>query len=185
MEAKKLENYTYEDYLQIDRTIKERVELIFGKIYMRAGASAVHQDVVGNIFFVLKSLSKCKPRVAPYDLKLFCAKLGNKERINIVQPEVMLFCDEEQLPCAIFEVLSPSTAAKEKSVKKELYECAKIKEYFVVEPEYRIVEKKFLLKDGKYHYVGGFTEQDTIKIECIPSEIEVARFFEGVESETE
>jgi len=184
MEAKKLENYTYEDYLQIDRTTKERVELIFGKIYMMAGASAAHQDVVGNIFFVLKSLGKCKPRVAPYDLKLFCAKPGIKERINIVQPDVMLFCDSEQIPCAIFEVLSPSTAAKDKTVKKELYECAKIQEYFVVEPEYKIVEK-FVLKDGKYHYVGSFTQQDTIEIECIQSEIEVARFFEGVESETE
>ena len=34
-EALKLENYSYEDYLEIDKSTKERVELIFGKIYMR------------------------------------------------------------------------------------------------------------------------------------------------------
>jgi hypothetical protein len=42
-EAIELTNYSYEDYLDIDKTTKENVELIFGDIYMMAGASAVHQ----------------------------------------------------------------------------------------------------------------------------------------------
>lgn len=46
--AKELENYTYEDYLQIDKTTNKRVELIFSKIYIIAAASAAHQDVVLN-----------------------------------------------------------------------------------------------------------------------------------------
>jgi len=41
-EGENLEDYTYEDYLHIDKTTNERVELIFGKIYMMAGASAAH-----------------------------------------------------------------------------------------------------------------------------------------------
>ncbi len=184
MEAGKLENYTYQDYLEIVQTTKERVELVFGKIYMMAGASAKHQDVVGNIFFILKSIGKCKPRIAPYDLKLFCAKSGVKERVNVVQPDIMLFCQNEQTPCAIFEVLSPSTAPKDKTIKKELYECAGIEEYFLVEPEYKIVEK-FQLQDGKYRFVGSFTENDSLKVDCTDSEIEVAKFFEGIEGETE
>lgn len=41
---------------------------------MMAGASAVHQDTLGNIAFILKSRikdkdSKCHPRIAPYDLR--------------------------------------------------------------------------------------------------------------------
>ncbi len=184
MEARKLENYTYQDYLEIDRTTKERVELIFGKIYMMAGASAVHQDVVLNIAVTLREFNKCKPRIAPYDLKLFCAKSGVKERANVVQPDIMLFCQNEQTPCAIFEVLSPSTAPKDKTIKKELYECAGIKEYFLVEPEYKTVEK-FLLQNGKYQFIGSFTENDRIKIDCLNDEIEVAKFFEGIESASE
>ena len=56
-EALKLKNYTYQDYLDIDRSTDERVELIFGDIYMMAGASALHQDIVGNIFFIIKNIS--------------------------------------------------------------------------------------------------------------------------------
>ena len=180
-EARKLEDYTYEDYLDIDSTTKERVELIFGKIYMMAGASAVHQDVVGNIFFILKTRGKCKPRVAPYDLKLFCPKEGVRERVNVVQPDVMLFCQSDHTPCAIFEVLSPSTAAKDKTVKKELYECARIREYFVVETEYKVVER-FVLRDGKYEYVGAYGIEDEMEIGCIKEKIEVAKIFEGIEA---
>ncbi len=183
MEARKLENYTYEDYLHIDATTKERVELIFGKIYMMAEASAVHQDVVLNIAVTLREVEKCKPRVAPYDLKLFCPK-RDLERINVVQPDVMLFCESDQLPCAIFEVLSPPTAAKDKTAKKDLYACAGIKEYFVVEPEYMIVEK-FELVDNEYHYIGSFTVEDTLRIDCIDKEVSIEKFFEGIEREVE
>ena len=127
-EALKLENYTYDDYLKIDQTTKERVELIFGKIYMMAGASANHQDAVLNLAVILKMFTKenknCKPMVAPFDLKL---EVENKT--NVVQPDVMLFCEEE-LPCAVFEVLSPSTAYKDKTVKKELYEKSGLKSIF-------------------------------------------------------
>ncbi len=179
MEARKLDAYTYEDYLEIDKSTKERVELIFGKIYMMAGASAKHQDVVGNIFFVFKSLQKeCKPRVAPYDLHLTCEVFGKDPR-NVVQPDVMLFCGEE-LPCAIFEVLSPSTAAKDKNDKLRLYECAGIKEYFIVEPEYKIVEK-FQLENGKYVWRGNFSSEDTMPVDCIGGEVDVEKFFEGIE----
>jgi hypothetical protein len=47
MEAYSLDNYSYEDYLEIDSSTpdSERYELIFGHIYMMSGASRVHQDV--------------------------------------------------------------------------------------------------------------------------------------------
>ncbi|BCD67654.1 Uma2 family endonuclease [Nitratiruptor sp. YY09-18] len=180
MEAQKLEHYSYRDYKEIEKNTKERVELIFGRIYMMAGASAKHQDVVLNIAITLRSESKCKPRVAPYDLKLVCNFDPNIEPINIVQPDVMLFCDENELPCAIFEVLSPSTASKDKTDKLALYECAGIKEYFIVEPEYKIVER-FVLEDKKYRFSGNFTQNMKMPIDCIGKEVEVNAFFEGVE----
>ncbi|WP_281950431.1 Uma2 family endonuclease [Nitrosophilus kaiyonis] len=180
MEAIKLENYTYEDYLKISKSTEKRVELIFGKIYMMAGASAKHQDVVLNIAITLRNESECKPRVAPYDLKLKCSFDANIESTNVVQPDIMLFCEDINLPCAIFEVLSPSTASKDKTDKLSLYECAGIKEYFIVEPEYKVVER-FILKDNKYQFAGNFTQSMKMPIDCIGKEVDVAYFFEGVE----
>ncbi len=176
-EAKVLENYSYQDYLDIANSTKERVELIFGKIYMMAGASALHQDIVGNIFYLLKTISKtaqkCLPRIAPFDLKL---EVNNE--INIVQPDIMLFCEDNEKPCAVFEVLSPSTALKDKTVKKELYEKSAIKEYFLVNIEYKIVEK-FILKNGKYEYAGAFGQEDELPIECLEENLELKEVFEA------
>ena len=178
MEALKLENYTYEDYLDIDRTTKERVELIDGRIYMMAGASAAHQDTVLNIALILKNLSKekerCLPRIAPFDLKLF-----NGSDRNVVQPDVMLFCEDEDIPCAIFEVLSDSTAHKDKSVKKALYERFGIKEYFLVDTTLKIVDK-YELERGRYYYVQGFSIEDDMPVGCLDDDICIAEVFENI-----
>ncbi|MEA1953746.1 MAG: Uma2 family endonuclease [Campylobacterota bacterium] len=175
-EALELINYSYEDYLDIDRDTKERVELIFGDIYMMAGASASHQDAVGNIFFSLKNISKikerCLPRIAPFDLKL-----TDGDGVSVVQPDVMLFCSDETLPCALFEVLSPSTAHKDKTIKKELYERSGIEEYFLVNVEYKVVDK-FILKDGIYYYDKAYGEDDEMPIVCLDSFIIVSEIFE-------
>lgn len=175
-EALKLDNYSYEDYLNIDASSNERVELIFGNIYMMAGATAAHQDTVGNIFFALKSIAKeqkkCTPRIAPFDLKL-----GINRQTNVVQPDVMIFCHNNSLPCAIFEVLSPSTAYKDKTIKKELYEASGVEEYFLVNIEYKLVDK-FILKDGKYLYDKAYGVEDKLPILCMESEIELSEVFE-------
>jgi Uma2 family endonuclease len=174
-EALKLENYTYKDYCHIDQSTQERVELIFGKIYMMAGASASHQDAVLNLALILKTFSKekeeCKPRIAPFDIKLIV-----DEKTNVVQPDVMLLCESE-LPCAIFEVLSPSTAYKDKTVKKELYEKSDIGEYFLVNVEFKIVEK-FKLVDGSYQYIGVYGLEDSLPLDCLDTELNVAEVFE-------
>jgi len=88
----------------------------------------------------------------------------------------MLFCEDEK-PCAIFEVLSPSTALKDKTVKKELYERSGVKEYFLVNAEYKVVDK-FMLIDGKYEYVGAFGTEDELPIDCLESDIKLKEVFE-------
>ncbi len=176
MPASKLENYSYEDFLDIDKTTKddERYELIFGDIYMMAGASAKHQDIVFNTAYKLRESNhdNCKARVAPFDIVVLCD--GEK---NVTQPDVMLFCQESELPCAIFEVLSKSTAHKDLGVKKELYECVGIKEYFIIDPELEIVSK-YLLDNGRYYFVKGFSGEDSFSVTCIDEDIKVKDIFE-------
>ncbi len=96
--------------------------------------------------------------------------------LNVVQPDIMLFCEDEK-PCAVFEILSPSTALKDKTVKKDLYEKSGIKEYFLVNAEYSVVDK-FMLINGKYEYIGAFGAKDELPIECFDSSIELKEVFE-------
>ena len=177
MGEQELENYSYEDYLDIDKTTPENeyYELIFGHIYMMSGASRVHQDVVGNIFFLFKTLQKekqCKTVIAPFDIKLTC-----DARTNVVQPDVMLFCKDDDLPCLVVEVLSPSTAHKDKTVKKELYECFGVQNYLVVDPINHYVDK-FVLVNGRFHYENCYAKEDSMLIECLDTSLELKSFFE-------
>jgi len=179
MEARKLENYSYEDYLTIDKTTHEdeMIELIFGEIYMMSGASAKHQDIVGNIYYQVKTKNKnkkCKARIAPYDIKI-----QNKNDISVVQPDVMIVCQDKELPCAVFEVLSPSTASKDKGVKKDLYELSGIKEYYIINSDLKIIDK-YTLDNGRYYYVKGYSGDDSITIDCVDVDIIVDDIFEDI-----
>jgi len=150
-----------------------RKEMIFGKIYMMASPSKTHQMIVGNLYFLLRIANKeCEALIAPFEIKIECR--GE----NRVQPDFMIFCDGKI--CGVYEVLSQATAVKDKIIKKKLYECGGIKEYFIVESEYKIVEK-FELIDGKYEFIGNFGIEDKIKVNCINEEVEVSKIFEGVE----
>ena len=171
MGAKELKHYTYDDFLQLDSEDK-RMELIFGQIYMMAGASAVHQDIVLNIAFNLKqNENDCKIRIAPFDVKLIV-----NNQINVVQPDVMVFCEDNLY--AVFEVLSKSTAYKDKKIKKRLYKEAKIKEYFIVDGTNKIVEKFSLV--GNEYKLEVFGEDDEMEINCLNVTLEVNLFFEGI-----
>jgi Uma2 family endonuclease len=177
MGVKELKNYSYDDYLEIDKTTpqNERYELIFGEIYMMSGASRQHQDVVGNIFFRFKQLQKkmgCSSVIAPFDIKLKCDDI-----INVVQPDVMIFCEDETTPCLVCEVLSPSTAHRDKTLKKELYECFGVQNYLIVDPLNRYVDK-FVLKDGILKYDKCYAKDDEMVIECLDESVEVGDFFE-------
>ncbi|SHO80409.1 protein of unknown function DUF820 [hydrothermal vent metagenome] len=175
-EALKLENYTFQDYLEIDMNSKERVELIFGDIYMMVGASAYHQDIVLNLGYIFKSFTKnnkkCIPRVAPFDIKL---KVN--QDISVVQPDVMILCQNRNLPCAIFEVLSPSTAYKDKTVKKDLYEASGVKEYFLVNIEFKTIDR-FKLKNKKYIYDRAYGVDDKMRVDCLDCKIDLSEVFE-------
>lgn len=91
----------------------------------------------------------------------------------------MIFCGDSELPCAIFEVLSPNAAAKDRGVKKELYQRFGIKEYFIIDCSLKIIDA-YRLENGRYYYVKGFCTCDKMGIECMGIELDVAELF-GVE----
>lgn len=142
--------YTWQDYLTWPDD--ERWEVIDGKLYdMSPSPTPRHQIIAGNFFSIIKGKLKgntCRAIVAPLDVYF--------DDYNFVQPDVMVVCDEKKIrdriygaPDLIIEVLSPSTAIKDKREKKALYEKFKVKEYIVVDPEGMVVEKNCLIS-GRY-----------------------------------
>lgn len=106
------ERYTYKDYLEWSD--EERWELIDGVPYNMTPA--------------------------PFDVRLFPNEKKNDN--NVVQPDRTVICDEKKMtingcegvPDLVIEVLSPSTAKKDRREKKRIYERVRVKEYWIVAP---------------------------------------------------
>jgi Uma2 family endonuclease len=61
------------------------------------------------------------------------------------------------VPDLVAEVLSPSTEKYDRGVKFEDYAAHGVAEYWLLEPELRVIEQYFV-RDGQYELVGKFTE---------------------------
>ena len=84
-----------------------------------------------------------------------------------MQPDVALFCEKTEkqffskTPPLVVEVLSKSTAFKDVTTKKSLYERTGVLYYVIVEPNTEIIDI-YKLTDGKYFHINKYTKEDTI-----------------------
>ncbi len=143
-----LPHYTYADYLHWEG----RWELIDGVPYAMSPLPSIrHQEINMNILSqfrdLLKNCSKCKT-LMPVDWKI--------NETTIVQPDVSVICKAavkknylDFAPSVIFEILSPSTTLKDRTLKYELYESQKVKYYVVVDIK-RENAQVFELKKNRY-----------------------------------
>ncbi len=140
--------YKYEDYL----IWEGRWELIDGMPYAMSPAPAPnHQRINGDLFAIFKialdkSCHTCKAYI-PIDWKI--------NENTVVQPDLLIVCDEikkkylDFTPSLIIEILSPSTAYKDRHEKFELYEQEGVPYYLIVDPQFKKVEI-YELMEGKY-----------------------------------
>lgn len=160
--------FTYADYLTWN--FKERIELIRGKIFKMSPAPTVkHQNILTNLFLVIGNFLKnksCKVLVAPVDVRLKGKpfrkkKLRDDEITTVVQPDIIVVCDEEKLkdarsvdgaPDLVVEILSPGNTRVETKYKLDLYEENGVLEYWVVYPEFNHIYVYLLNKEEKYDH---------------------------------
>jgi Uma2 family endonuclease len=131
--------FSYEDYLLWEG----RWELIEGMPYAISPTPIRdHQVVNGNLYSVFKeglrkNCNHCQVYM-PIDWKV--------DEKTVVQPDLMVvrkpFITKflEVTPSIIVEILSPSTAYKDRHEKFELYEQEKVKYYLIVDPQFKKME---------------------------------------------
>lgn len=172
-------SYTYADYLQWK--FEERLELIKGRIFRMSPAPApVHQRICHNLNGLLYNSLKKKPcRVypAPFDVRL---PVQNKKKDNevttVVQPDISIICDESKIdakgccgaPELVIEILSPGNSSKEVKLKFELYEEARVKEYWIVYPIEESVAVFVLNEANKYDGAVLYAGADRIQSAAVP-----------------
>lgn len=136
--------FTIEDYRALPED--QRVELIDGVFYDMAAPSTFHQILAGELYrqisnYILDKNGKCTPFISPVDVQL-----DNDQR-TMVQPDVIIVCNRDQIirrnivgaPDFVLEVVSPGSKRKDYVLKLHKYQEAGVREYWLVDPEQKVV----------------------------------------------
>jgi len=141
------ELYTLDDY----KLWEGNWELIGGVAYAMAPSPIVtHQSVGMNIAYRLKSaIESCEECLVLSEIDY---EISDN---TVVRPDVLLICKEidekvNKTPEIIFEILSPSTARRDETIKFDIYEKEGVKYYILVNPKNRIAKVYRLYHDGRF-----------------------------------
>ena len=142
--AAKKEEYTIEDIYALPEGV--RAELIDGEIYYMATPTRTHQKIVGEMYlavagFVRSHGGACEVYIPPYAVYL------NADNSIYLEPDLTVICDpakSEDKGCVgapdwVVEVVSPSTKRMDYLLKLFKYRTAGVREYWIINPEKRIV----------------------------------------------
>lgn len=156
----KEETYTVEDIYSLPAG--ERAELIDGKIYYMAPPSTRHQMLVMDLSYQIKDYiernkGECEVFPAPFAVFL------NENDRNYVEPDISVICDKKKItergcdgsPDWIIEVVSSSSRQMDYFKKLFRYRAAGVREYWVVDPEKKIVTVYNFEKDRMDEYCFG------------------------------
>ena len=151
-----LPHYTYDDY----KMWEGKWELIDGIPYSMAPSPMFeHQDISGKIHIELSSLLRnCKKCTSVLAVDW---KIAND---TVVCSDNSVVCHKiktdfiEDAPDLIFEVLSPSTKKKDRTLKYSIFQEQGVKYYVMVEPKGSFAEV-YELENGFYKLKGEFTNE--------------------------
>ena len=136
-----------------------RWELIHGVAYnMTPAPNLEHQRISGQLYVnIFNALEDAKRKSGGGECEVFAAPVDVFLGEDVVQPDLVVVCDPakksargiEGAPDLVVEILSPSTAGKDHSIKRWRYEAAGVPEYLIVDPGER-VGVLLRLENGRY-----------------------------------
>ena len=144
--------FTYRDYLQLPE--QDRRELIEGDFYMAPAPNIRHQTISLSLGLVLVNFVRNnglgKVFLAQTDVVL--------SDLNVVQPDILYISNERReiitennisgAPDLVVEILSPSTASRDRELKLGLYARFGVREYWIVDPDESSIQVMELGSEG-------------------------------------
>lgn len=182
LKYKSTRRISYEEYMELVESSDQRYELIDGEVFLLASPRFNHQVVVTEIAWHFHNYFRgkpCRALAAPLDVKLFGFAAKFEEDPNVVQPDVLVVCDEDKvnenskyegIPSLIVEVLSPTTKGKDMILKLNLYMKSGVREYWIVDLEKKKITQYTFAEDKELESFQDYTEEQTIR----------STFFEGL-----
>ena len=154
------DRHTYADYLIWSRAFGD--ELIDGCAYVREppSPSSSHQLILGELHLQLALALKgkiCRVYMAPLDVRLPQDTEADDQVDTVVQPDLLIVSDPGKIdergirgaPDWLAEILSPSTAGYDRTLKLRAYERAGVREVWMIHPRDRTLAIHHL-EAGRY-----------------------------------
>ena len=172
---------TYRDYAHTPED--ERYELLDGELIMTPAPAEVHQRVATLLGWrVAQFVSENdlgRVYVAPFDVVL--------SDTDVVQPDLLFISNEhvhvvtpanvQGAPDLVVEILSPTSAERDRTFKRRLYARYGVREYWIVDTEARAVTV-LLLQEGGFEAAGTYGEGATLTSPTLPDfALKVADLF--------
>lgn len=167
---------------QANYLIDERFEIIGGVRYdFLASPKLPHQLLLGGLYaaFRLSCAQSGTIVMAPMDVHL--------DEDNMLQPDLIFVSSENAAilrdgfiygaPDLVVEILSDSTARRDKTIKKMTYERFGVREFWIADAENRYIEQ-FVLLDGTYRQVAILGPEDRLVSATLPClNVELSTIF--------
>ena len=175
---------TYDDLAAMPDDGK-RYELIEGRLFELTSPLGVHQDLARFLFRLLDGEASAKNLgevyFAPVNVVL--------SAMNVLQPDLLFIARDrahifnrayvEEPPDLVVEILSPSTGARDRTVKAELYARFGVREYWMVDPEHRTLS---ILDLGANGYESSPEENGRVRSAVLAGlVVDVTALFAGIE----
>ena len=171
------QRYTYGDLLLWPQ--EERWELIEGVPCNMTAPRRKHQRISSELVRQLGNYlmdRSCEVYAAPFDVRLPEGDEKDEDIQTVVQPDLLVVCDEQKLdelgcrgaPDLIIEITSPSTGSQDHIRKLKLYEKHGVREYWIIQPEEKIVMVRVLAADGTYGKAALYSAEDQAPVAVLP-----------------
>ena len=179
---------TIQEYLRAEETATERHEYMDGAVYAMSGGTQQHSEVKVNLVGELRNRLKGKGcRAYDSDFRIFIPS----QRCYFY-PDASIICGGVEKdphdknaainPTVLFEVLSPSTEARDRSHKMLKYrECESLSEYVLLHTSMALVEVFHREDSGQWLHSTASGLEAVALLPSIALELPLASLYEDVE----
>lgn len=157
--------FTFEDVDALPDEV--RAELIDGEMFIMQSPGESHQDVLGELFWLIKSYLKRNNRQCRVYMAL--GAFIKKDKYNYLIPDISVVCDRDRLeekgcqgsPDWVIEIVSPSTRKRDYERKLALYRETGTREYWIVD---RKLDAVFVYRFEQGGEVERYSFSDRIRV---------------------
>ena len=179
---------TVAEYLAREEVALEKHEYHDGRVYVMAGGSPAHADVMANVTVAIGSRlrgHRCRGSSAEQRIKVEAAR-------RWMYPDFVVKCPPERYaeddrhalvnPALVVEVLSPSTENYDRNAKFSLYaRIPELHDYILVAQD-RVLIDHFARGEGDSWILRRLTQrEDVLHLTTLEIEMPVGEFYEGLE----